>query len=137
MTTSLRAYAAIINSDKILCTKDVGEEGWKFPGGHVEEGESFEQALLREVREEVGLEIEIKDVFLEEKYNKAGQEDSLVDKMFYLSKAKSGEVVINPKEVEKFKWFSFEEFIALPLDEIYESHLGAFLRMRKILNKDK
>ena len=32
--------------------------GWNFPGGHVEEGESFTDAVIREVQEETGLTIQ-------------------------------------------------------------------------------
>jgi len=56
------AVAAIINNDEVLISlrPDHVHQGglWEFPGGKVEQGESVEAALIRELKEEIGIEIE-------------------------------------------------------------------------------
>jgi 8-oxo-dGTP diphosphatase len=54
------------------------QDQWSIPGGHVEWGESLRDAVLREVREETGLSVEI-----------AG----LVDVVDLISRGESGEVM--------------------------------------------
>ncbi len=62
--------AVIINDNKILCVQrnvnkyDYISKKYEFPGGKIEAGESQENALLREINEELNLPIDIKEKFL-------------------------------------------------------------------------
>ncbi len=67
----VRACGLLEEDDKVLLIKheNVGELGflWSPPGGGVEFGESAQETLIREFREETGLEIEINNfLFLNE-----------------------------------------------------------------------
>ena len=61
MTLLLVAAVALIDRDGrvLLAQRPAGKEMaglWEFPGGKVEEGETPEAALMRELREELGIE---------------------------------------------------------------------------------
>ena len=58
--THLVSVAALVTNDRgeILLVNSPWR-GWEYPGGLIEPGETFQEALHREVREEAGVEIEI------------------------------------------------------------------------------
>ena len=54
------AAAVIIDGDRILAAQRSHGElagGWEFPGGKIEDGETAEEACVREVREELGVTV--------------------------------------------------------------------------------
>lgn len=58
--THLVSVAALVtNDDDEILLVNSPWRGWEYPGGLIEPGETFQQALHREVREEAGVEIEI------------------------------------------------------------------------------
>lgn len=55
--TIIRTKGLIINDNNEI-TLGYAHKTYQFPGGHLEEGESLEECLLREVQEETGIKIE-------------------------------------------------------------------------------
>ena len=56
----MRVAAIIIKDGKVILIRRVknGQEYYVFPGGALEEGETLEEAITRELKEELGIDIE-------------------------------------------------------------------------------
>ncbi len=65
-----RACAAVLHDDKILMVhhQNGSHTYWTLPGGGVDEGETLEQAAIREVKEESGLDVTVAELLFMEEY---------------------------------------------------------------------
>ena len=114
---TIKVVAAVIcdnmkEKNKIFATaRGYGElkGGWEFPGGKIEAGETPQEALKREIMEELDTEIKVGDLVDTIEYDYP---------TFHLSmdcfwcEVVSGELVL--KEAEAARWLTKEEFDSVP-----------------------
>ena len=106
MKTVKVVAAIIIHDQKIFATqRGYGEfkDGWEFPGGKIEQGETSQEALVREIKEELDTEIEVKDFLETVEYDYPNFHLSM--DCFFCT-IKSGKLVL--KEHEAAKWLTLD-----------------------------
>ncbi len=105
---TIRVVAAVIRKgDAIFATaRGYGEfKGqWEFPGGKVEEGETPQQALMREIEEELDTEIEVGELIQTVEYDYPNFHLSMD---CFWAVVKTGKLVL--KEAEAARWLTKEE----------------------------
>ncbi len=121
--------AVFVRGGKWLLVKKRGRRSWQFPQGGVELGETFELALRREMKEELGISnfrIVSKARYVHEyewpqKWRNANPEkggDFVGQRQrFFVCAFPSNQKIRLSSELEKFKWVKREdlfEFIKLP-----------------------
>jgi mutator protein MutT len=105
-----RVVAAVIRSGsgRVLISERLAKAVfplyWEFPGGKVEPGETDEQALIREIQEELGVEIEVGDALGVKVHE---YDDFVVDFRVFNAKIVNG----RPRSIacKTFRWVRVED----------------------------
>jgi len=108
----------------------IKQDKWVPCGGHIEENETFAQALIREFKEEVGLDIEVIDfcpdsvfpdqgiwktqpkpfhIDTEDMVDTKYDHDLFVEFFFVRLSGENGNLVNEVEEVEESRWFSLKD----------------------------
>ena len=107
---SEKACGCIIFNEHNKVLVEKGKNGnWGFPKGHVEDGETEEETAIREVKEEVNVDVEIeKGPRYQLDYIIKGKE-SHKTVVYFIAKYKSGKIKIQFEEVVDAKWVSIRK----------------------------
>lgn len=124
--------AVVIQDNKFLMVRKKGKDIWTSLGGHPEEGETEEQALVREVKEEMGCtgivgrklgDFEAPAVF----------DDALVRLSTYLVNLE-GEIHFDDPELEEYRFFSKEEIEHVKIPDSIKDKVIPYCRETGLLN---
>ena len=111
---TLGVGAVVINEkNELLVIKErISNLGFKLPGGHIDNGEMISTALVREVKEETGIEVEFESIislghFYPHQFHKSN--------MYILCTAKAKSFEINIEDTEEIidaKWVSVDDYLS-------------------------
>lgn len=107
MRTINVAAAIIVKNNKILATQRAKGEfagGWEFPGGKIEVGETPEEAVVREIKEELDVVIEVKEYVYTVEYEYPNFHLTMP---CFFTELVSGEIKL--LEHSQLKWLSKDE----------------------------
>ncbi|MCT2534373.1 NUDIX hydrolase [Aquibacillus koreensis] len=115
------AQAIVTKNNKVLMVRQFVQRGaivWNFPGGGIEEGESPEEACVREVHEETGYIVKINRLLYNDSY-----------KFTFIAEIVGGEMFLNKElkdndDILEVSWVSLDDNkkwdqVTLPILEIY------------------
>jgi len=108
------AAAVVIRDGRVLLTRRLEGQHlagmWEFPGGKLEDGESPEEALARECREECGIDLEVAEI-LDVTHHRYPEKDVLL--LFYRCELRAGEV--RHLQVADHAWVAPDDLDDYPL----------------------
>ena len=127
--------AIIINNNRILLTqRGYGEykDKWEFPGGKIEENETKEETIIREIKEELDASIKVEKFLTKVEYDYT----SFYLKMnVFIASLTSSHLLF--KEHESYKWIdvsklnNLDALDLLPADRLIIPYLKDYLNSKK------
>jgi 8-oxo-dGTP diphosphatase len=139
---NVRVYGLLFKDDSVLLSDEliVGKQITKFPGGGIEFGEGTKECIVREFKEEVGLEVEIKehfyttDFFVASAYNPNAQ---LISIYYIVESERVSEIVTTNRKfdfsekkngAQSFRWKPISQLTEKDLTFVVDKKVAEMLR---------
>ena len=108
------AHALVMNSEKKILALRRAEDNdymplkWDIPGGTVEVGETVEEALVRELKEETCIEIKpLYPIYVHSNLSQLPKRQTV--QIVYICEYQKGEVMLNPREHTEYQWMHYDD----------------------------
>ena len=107
------SYLILIKDNKVLLQRryNTGYNDGKYgiPSGHVEKGETFTKALIREVKEEIGITLETSDINVAHiMHRKSEEKVEWIDTFYIAHKWENEPQNMEPNKCDDLSWFSLD-----------------------------
>jgi len=104
----LASCCILLKKNKILTTKRPADKPfsnyWEFPGGKLEKGESFYDAIIRELEEELGIKVKSEDLSIIDNVSHSYELNSIVVMAVFYIRNWTG--IVKAKEGQQIQWLT-------------------------------
>ena len=127
--------ALVVNDrhEVLMVRSEKWGEKYTVPGGHIELGERAEAAIVREVKEETGLDSVAEELLIVQQaiYPKDYRKHEHYIFMDYVCRATSSEVKLDGRELQSYIWIKPEDALKLDLEEYTRNFVERFILYEK------
>lgn len=129
MTTFVTAAYCLLRDGQLLTVRKAGSHRFMLPGGKIDPGETAQEAAVREVMEEVGIDVsgvgEPLGRFVDVAAN---EEDAWVDATVYVARLREEDEPAPLAEIAEQRWLCLEGELPADLAPLLTNHVVPHLR---------
>lgn len=97
---------------------------WSLPGGHIDPYETVEHAVTREIKEEVGLDIQPEFLFY---YDEIIPEKNIHAVVNVFKANKNGTIEVDENEILDARWVTFQDALSMPLAFLHQDIIRKYI----------
>ncbi len=131
-TPKVDVRAAVVKGDKILLVQEKTDKRWALPGGYADVGYSASENVIKEVREEAGIDVRVSRLYAVRHKAKGAYDPDLREfyKLFFLCETVNDDALAPGSEVQDAAYFSLDALPELSTGRVIREDLEAAFQYR-------